>query len=41
VILLIGRKKGEIFNENNIKSIIPGYGLHPRYWEKIIGKKQK
>ena len=27
------------FNENNVKSIRPGYGLHPKYYEKILGIK--
>lgn len=28
---------GEIFSEKNIRSIRPGHGLHPRYYEKILG----
>jgi len=32
-------KKGEIYTENNIKSIRPGYGLHPKYLSKILGTK--
>lgn len=32
-------KSGEIITENNIKSIRPGYSLHPKYWGLIIGKK--
>lgn len=32
-------KKGEVFSKKNIKSIRPGFGLHPKYLEKIIGKK--
>ena len=32
-------KKGEIFTDNNIKVIRPGYGLHPKYFKKLIGKK--
>ena len=32
---------GEIFTENNIKSIRPGFGLPPKYLKKIIGKKAK
>lgn len=31
--------KGETFNENNIKSVRPGYGLHPKYFNEIIGKR--
>lgn len=34
-------KKGEIFTSENIRSIRPGYGLHPRYYEKVIGKAAK
>jgi len=29
---------GESFTDENIKSIRPGFGLHPRYYEQIIGK---
>ncbi len=32
-------KKGEMFTNSNIKSIRPGFGLHPRYLKDIIGKK--
>ena len=31
--------KGEIFSENNVRSIRPGFGLHPKYLPQIIGKK--
>jgi pseudaminic acid synthase len=34
-------KAGDSFTEDNVKSIRPGYGLHPRYLEQIIGKKAK
>tara|TARA_Y100001958_G_C21248715_1_gene581902 strand:- start:24968 stop:26002 length:1035 start_codon:yes stop_codon:yes gene_type:complete len=34
-------KKGEIFTSKNIRSIRPGYGLHPKYYSKVIGKKSK
>ena len=33
--------KGEKFNKNNIKRIRPGYGLEPKLFEKILGKKSK
>ena len=32
-------KKGERFTEENIRSIRPGFGLHPKYYKKILGKK--
>lgn len=31
-------KKGERITDINVKSIRPGFGLHPKYFEKIIGK---
>lgn len=31
-------KKGEVITENNVRSIRPGYGLHPKFFEQIIGK---
>lgn len=34
-------KPGEIFTAENIRSIRPGYGLHPKYFENIAGKKAK
>lgn len=34
-------KKGELFTKKNIKSIRPGIGLHPKYYEKVLGKKAK
>ena len=33
--------KGEVVNKNNIKIVRPGYGLHPKYYYKILGKKVK
>ena len=32
-------KKGELFSKENIKIIRPGYGLKPKHFEKIIGKR--
>ena len=32
-------KKGEKFTHNNIKIIRPGFGLEPKDYKKIIGKK--
>lgn len=34
-------KKGDVLNEDNVRSIRPAYGLHPRYLKKIIGKRAK
>tara|TARA_A100001388_G_C28718081_1_gene474886 strand:- start:198 stop:1253 length:1056 start_codon:yes stop_codon:yes gene_type:complete len=31
--------KGEILSEKNIKIVRPAYGLHPKYYNKILGKK--
>ena len=30
--------KGEIFTEKNIRSIRPGYGMHPKFLKNILGK---
>lgn len=32
---------GEVITKNNIKVIRPGFGLHPRYFEQIIGRQVK
>lgn len=34
-------KKGEIFTSDNIRSIRPSKGLHPKYFETILGKTAK
>ena len=34
-------KKGETFTKENIKSIRPGLGLHPKYYYEILGKTAK
>lgn len=34
-------KAGEELNEENVKSIRPGFGMHPRYLSQILGKKLK
>ena len=31
-------KKGEKFTEDNIRSVRPGYGMHPKYLKDILGK---
>lgn len=32
-------QKGETITEENVRSIRPGFGLHPKYLSKIIGKR--
>ena len=32
-------KKGDAFTTQNLRIVRPGYGLHPRYFEMILGKK--
>ena len=32
-------KKNQIVTKKNVKSIRPGYGLHPKYYNEILGKK--
>lgn len=34
-------KAGEIFTEDNVKSIRPGFGMHTKYYKDVIGKKAK
>ena len=33
--------KGDTFTKENIKSIRPGFSLHPKYYSKILGKRSK
>jgi len=33
--------EGELFTEENIKSIRPGFGLHPKYYKEVLGTKAK
>ncbi|TNE54224.1 MAG: pseudaminic acid synthase [Bacteroidetes bacterium] len=30
--------KGEVFTEKNLRSIRPGFGLHPKYYQEILGQ---
>ena len=32
-------KKGDVITEGNIRSIRPGYGMHPKFLHEILGKK--
>lgn len=32
-------KAGDIITENNVRSIRPGYGLHPKHYKDVIGEK--
>lgn len=34
-------KAGEIITEKNIRSIRPGFGLHPKHYHEVLGKKSK
>jgi pseudaminic acid synthase len=31
--------EGEVFTKENVKSIRPGYGLHPKHYQQLLGKK--
>ncbi len=32
-------KEGDVITEKNVRSIRPGFGLHPKYFNEILGKK--
>lgn len=34
-------KAGEVITEKNVRSVRPGFGLHPKYFNRIIGKTVK
>ena len=31
-------KKGDILSSENIRSIRPGFGMHPKHYKKVLGK---
>jgi pseudaminic acid synthase len=31
-------KKGGVITKENVRSIRPGYGMHPKYYNEILGK---
>ena len=31
-------KKGDLVSKTNLKSVRPGYGMHPKYLPELIGK---
>ena len=32
-------KAGDVVSERNVRSVRPGYGLHPKYLPEVLGKK--
>jgi pseudaminic acid synthase len=36
--LIEDMKSGDVISEKNVKSIRPGFGLHPKYYNEILGK---
>jgi len=34
-------KPGDVFSAENIRSVRPGFGLHPKYYKEIIGTTAK
>jgi pseudaminic acid synthase len=34
-------KKGALLTEENLKSVRPGYGMHPKYLKEVLGTEAK
>lgn len=34
-------KRGELISEKNIQVVRPSFGLHPKHWKEVLGKKAK
>lgn len=34
-------REGEVLTDQNIRVIRPGYGMKPKYWDKVLGKRAK
>ena len=32
-------KEGELITEKNVRSVRPGFGMHPKYLPEVLGKK--
>ena len=32
-------KKGDFLTEQNVRSVRPGFGMHPKYYNEVLGKK--
>jgi N-acetylneuraminate synthase len=39
IYIVEGMKAGEVFSRKNIRRIRPGFGVEPKYYEEILGKK--